>query len=97
MKQDSTLLPDKDPGLWEIARERASFKDHLGTYIVINVFFWLLWYFSADPITNNDLPWPVWSMLGWGIGLVFHWLEAYVYPESNAVEREYEKLKQQSK
>ena len=97
MKQYSTLPPDKDPHLWEIAQKRASFKNHLGTYIVMNAFFWVLWYFRGTHITNDGLPWPVWPMLGWGIGLVFHWLGAYVYPGSNAVEREYEKLKQQSK
>jgi 2TM domain len=97
MKQYSTLPPDKDPQLWEIAQKRASFKNHLGSYVVINAFFWILWYFRGAHITNDSLPWPVWPMLGWGIGLVFHYLGAYVYPKSNAVEREYEKLKQQSK
>jgi len=42
-----------------------------------------------------DWPWPVWPMIGWGIGLLFHFLGAYVYPKSNAVEREYEKLKKE--
>jgi hypothetical protein len=36
-------------------------------------------------------------MVGWGIGLFFHWMGAYVFPRENSVEREYEKLKQQGK
>ncbi|MER3498208.1 MAG: hypothetical protein C4308_05985 [Chitinophagaceae bacterium] len=30
-------------------------------------------------------------MGGWGIGLVFHYLSAYVFPQSNSIEKEYEK------
>jgi hypothetical protein len=33
--------------------------------------------------------------MGWGIGLVFHYLAAYVYPSENLVEKEYEKLKRE--
>jgi hypothetical protein len=32
-------------------------------------------------------------MLGWGIGVFFHYMGAYVYPKDNSVEREYQKLK----
>ena len=87
--------PDKDPKLWYIAQKRASFKYHAATYVVMNVFFWVLWYFNGHHYSNEGWPWPVWPMLGWGIGLFFHWLSAYVYPKENSVEREYEKLKKQ--
>jgi len=86
--------PDKDPRLWHIARRRASFKYHLGVYIVVNIFFWVLWYFAGEHTTDNGSPWPVWPMIGWGIGLLFHFLSAYVSPKADQVEREYEKLKQ---
>lgn len=87
--------PDKDPQLWEIAQKRASFKSHLATYVVINAFFWVLWYFTGEHKTHEGWPWPVWPAIGWGIGLAFHYVGAYVLPKSNSVEREYEKLKQQ--
>jgi hypothetical protein len=32
-------------------------------------------------------------MLGWGIGLLSHYIGAFVYPKEDAVQREYEKLK----
>jgi lipopolysaccharide export LptBFGC system permease protein LptF len=86
--------PDKDPQLWYIAQRRASFKYHLATYIIVNIFFWVLWYFSGS-YSPEGWPWPVWPMLGWGIGLFFHYLGAYVFPKENSVEREYEKLKKQ--
>ena len=95
MQQYSSPSQDKDPQLWHIAQRRASFKYHLSTYIVINAFFWILWYFTDESRTHRGWPWPVWPMLGWGIGLLFHYMGAYVYAKSNAVEREYEKLKRQ--
>lgn len=83
----------KDPRLWEIAQRRASFKYHLGAYVIVNCFLWLVWYLSGRHTTLNGWPWPIWPMAGWGIGLLFHFLGAYVYPKENAAEREYEKLK----
>jgi hypothetical protein len=89
--------PDKDPGLWQIARKRVAFKYHAATYIMINIFFWILWYFTGGQHTDEGWPWPVWPMFGWGIGLFFHWLSAYVLPGENSVEKEYEKLKNQQR
>lgn len=88
----------RDPHLWQIAQKRASFKNHLATYIVINIFFWVLWYFTNGRYDRSSgLPWPVWPMLGWGIGLLFHFIGAYVSTGNNTVEKEYEKLKNQNK
>ena len=84
----------RDPQLWEIAKRRTSFKTHLGTYIVVNGFLWAIWFFitSDNNVYTPRFPWPMWSTLGWGIGLLFHYLGAYVYPKQNSVEKEYEKL-----
>jgi len=86
----------RDPQLWEIAQRRASFKTHLITYLIINAFLWGLWYFNSSDSDGSGYPWPVWSTLGWGIGLAFHFAGAYVFPKANSVEREYEKLKTKS-
>lgn len=86
----------KEPGLWKIAKKRASFKKHFATYLIINGFFWLLWFFQGNPHNYNGVPWPVWPMLGWGIGLAFNYFHAY-HGDSNALaEKEYEKLKRES-
>jgi hypothetical protein len=91
----------KDPALWDIAQKRASFKRHLATYLVINAFLWVLWYFTgrhsaieidADDMHWNYFPWPLWTTIGWGIGLAFHFAGAYIYPHANTVEKEYQKL-----
>lgn len=86
----------KDPILWEIAQKRASFKNHAISYVIVNLFLWAVWYFTGNNShgnLGNHYPWPIWTTLGWGIGLGFHFAAAYVFPKSNSVEREYEKLK----
>src|ERR1043165_7427543 len=83
----------RDSHLWDIAKKRASFKNHLAIYLAINAFFWILWYLMGAKIHNGEgVPWPVWPMFGWGIGIVFHYIGAYVNYKNNAVEKEYEKL-----
>jgi hypothetical protein len=92
----------KDPGLWEIAQKRAAFKNHLITYIIINAFLWGIWFFTGNNHRDFDImgiwddrhyPWPIWTTLGWGIGIAFHFASAYIFPRSNSVESEYQKLK----
>jgi hypothetical protein len=93
------IIDGKDPELWRIAQKRAKFRKHLFTYIVINSFFWLLWLFSHRGMHfgyfDGGLPWPVWPMLGWGIGLAFNYFDAYHNPNSTLAEKEYEKLKRE--
>jgi hypothetical protein len=93
MENTSNTPNQKDPQLWELAQRRASFKYHLATYLIINIFFWILWYLNGRHTTHQGWPWPVWPMLGWGIGLAFHFLGAYVVPKDNLAEKEYQKLK----
>lgn len=82
----------KDPQLWHLAQRRASFKRHLTTYVIMNIFFWVLWYFTSEPGEREGLPWPVWPLLGWGIGLAFHYVSAYLATGEDTVEKEYQKL-----
>ena len=50
----------KDPELWEIAHKRATFKTHLMSYIIVNAFFWVLWYFTEERYDDNEyFPWPI--------------------------------------
>lgn len=80
---------NRDPKVWEMAQRRVSFKNHLAVYIIVNIFLWGIWYFYTD---DNGGYWPVYSTFGWGIGLAFHFLGAYVFPKENSVEREYDKM-----
>jgi len=82
---------DRDQQLWHLAKCRASFRRHLGAYIVIGGFLWAIWWFTLGP-REGVVPWPVWSTLGWGIVLAFQYMYTYVYPKGDAVMHEYEKL-----
>lgn len=86
---------EKDPRLWDIARRRAAFKRHLLVYLVMSVFFWVLWLLTGDGYHKGEIPWPVWPMFGWGIGIVFNYINAYNAVGNSGIEREYQKLKEQ--
>ena len=85
---------EKDAVLWELAKKRADFKKSLAIYIIVNLFLWALWYFTNDyDRRDNYIPWPIWPMLGWGIGIAFQYVGAYVTIKSLSIEKEYQKLK----
>ena len=89
-------IDEKDPTLWRKAQERAEFKQGLFTYLAVNGFFWLIWLFT-DGDYSSGIPWPLWSMLSWGIWVAFEYYEAYHGSENEMAEREYEKMKQDMK
>jgi len=95
--QIKTDSPDRDPQLWEIAKRRVSFRYHLFIYIIVNGFLWALWFFGKHDEGTSNYPWPIWSTMGWGIGLFFHFLGAFVFIKENGVEREYQRLLKEKK
>ena len=91
--QNDYQQPQRDPELWDLAKRRASFRVHAITYVVINVFLWVLWYVTTDSgNTGGKIPWAIYPTLGWGVGLLFHYLGAFVFERHNRVEDEYNKL-----
>jgi hypothetical protein len=38
---------EKDKELWKLAKKRVGFKRHLGTYLIVNVMFWCLWFMGG--------------------------------------------------
>jgi len=83
----------REQELWNLAKKRVGFKRHLATYIIINSFLWALWYFTDHNEEGYGVPWPIFPMLGWGIGLMFNFLGAYVFTKHDSVQKEYDKLK----
>ncbi len=96
MYNDQQITESKDPHLWDIAKKRASFKTHLTIYLIMSALFWALWYATGGTRRGEMLPWPVWPMFGWGIGVAFHYYGSYVSTKDTAVDREYEKLKREN-
>lgn len=84
----------QDEALWKIAKKRSAFKLILIIYIVINTFLVGLWYFTTGV---HSYFWPAWPMLGWGFGLVFQFVDAYMTHGIFSEEKEFEKLKRKAK
>ena len=90
--------PERDPFLWRQAKARVGFRMHLRTYLIVNVGLWLLWAVisitAREPHDGWLYPWPIWTTLGWGIGLAAHYFSVYHgASEKSMIEAEYEKLK----
>ncbi len=58
------------------AGAKLGFHIHLVTYITVNLFLIFINY-----NINPQCLWFKWPLLGWGIGLFFHWFAVYVGPK----------------
>ncbi|GAB3504185.1 hypothetical protein GCM10027341_34150 [Spirosoma knui] len=87
-----------DPILWKQAKARVGFRMHLRSYLIINAGLWLIWAvinFSIHDSTNHGFlfPWPIFSTIGWGIGLLSHYFAVYHRGNKKSmIEQEYQKL-----
>lgn len=77
-----------DSQLHELARKRVEFRRHLLVYFITNASLWIIWF-----LTGQGYPWPVWPLVGWGIGVIFHYIFDYHSSHFLSEEEEYEKLK----
>jgi hypothetical protein len=48
-------------------RAKREFRQHLGVYVIVNLALVGIW-----AATGADYFWPIWPILGWGIGILFH-------------------------
>lgn len=90
----SEILQDKQ--LRELAKsrliKRREFVAHLFAYVLVNAFLMAIWL-----ITGGGFFWPVFPILGWGIGLFFHGWDTFSAPLSEArIEREVARLRRSS-
>ena len=81
-----------DDMLWKIAKKRASFKWSFSVYVFVNAFLICVWYFTTGP---GNYFWPIWPMLGWGVGILFQYINAYQGNNVFTAAQEYERLKNQ--
>ena len=92
-------MENKDEQLWKIAKKRAEFKKGLFAYGVVIPFLWGIWWLTLGKYLHGNIinvtTWPVYVMLGWGLGLCFQYFNAYGAGSQDMVEREFEKLKRE--
>lgn len=77
--------------LWQLAKKRAAFKWSLACYVIVNALLVAIWFFTLG---IGGYFWPLWPMLGWGVGIAMQYVNAY-HTDIFSVTNEYNKLKQQ--
>lgn len=90
---DTNTQNTKDEALWRTAKERADFKRHLISYVLVNIVLWLIWVFTNFRVYDFDrIPWPAYVTFFWGIGLAVNFFSVYIMSRQSMEEREYQKL-----
>ena len=56
---------------------KKSFRIHLIFFLLGSPVIWLVWY-----LTDRTYMWPLWSTAAWAIGVLFHYLGAFVFKKS---------------
>jgi hypothetical protein len=85
--------PAEEPGLRERAkvrlRKKAEFRSHLLAYVLVNAFLVTIW-----AVTGASFFWPVFLIVGWGIGLAFHAWDIYQGPfTEEQIQREMQRMR----
>lgn len=87
------MLQNQDDILKKIARRRVEFRKNLYSYLVVNGFMWAIWWFTTGQWGVVGIPWPIWVMLGLGLGLLKQYYDAYQGISEDQIEKEFERLK----
>lgn len=53
---------------------QVGFKIHLIAFLLLTPAIWLVW-----SLTDATYPWPLWSTPAWAVGVLFHYLGAFVF------------------
>ena len=73
--------------------EKKGFYTHFAVYIAVNIMLVIIW-----SVTGAGFPWFVFPLVGWGIGILFHFLSVFVFSrtgdwEKREIEKEVERLR----
>lgn len=53
-------------------KDKRDFKNHAATYLIVNALLVVIW-----AVSGQGYFWPIWPILGWGIGLALNAWTAY--------------------
>ena len=88
-------MENNERELWVIAKRRAMFKRSLTVYFLVNSFLCAVWFLTSGRDGGNF--WPIWPILGWGLGIAIQYANAYTHTNIFSTEKEYEKLKNEKR
>ena len=66
-------------------KKRKEFYHHLVSYVSVNVFLLIL-----NLLTSPSALWFSFPMLGWGIGLLFHYVDVFGIPGFGMLDKDWE-------
>ena len=70
-------------------KAKSEFKAHLLAYVLVNALLIAIW-----AMTGAGFFWPIFPLLGWGIGMTFHAWDVYGRPPSeDKIRREMDRLR----
>ncbi len=55
-------------------KKRRDFRGHLLIYVSVNLFLVVIWAMTIGP---DGFFWPVFPIVGWGIGVLANWWDVY--------------------
>lgn len=75
----------------ERIHKRSDFKAHLLAYVLVNTFLVAIW-----AVTGAGFFWPVFPILGWGIGVAFNAWDVYrrPFPTEAQIQHEIDELRE---
>ncbi len=83
----------RNPNLLSIAKARVCFKKNLILYLFINALLTGIWFYSSYQSGYHIIFWPIWSIIWWGVGLIYQYIKAYHFnADIFSVDKEYKKL-----
>jgi len=65
-------------------KAKVGFYWHLASYVLVNGILVAIYLLSSLAAGEFYYFWPLWPMACWGIGLIFHYLAVYVFPDTPA-------------
>ncbi|MBA0045885.1 2TM domain-containing protein [Mycobacterium sp. NPDC050853] len=74
--EDEQRRLDRKRRDWIRQVNRAAFQIHAGTYVAVQILLVAIWALTWRFDHGTAYPWFVYPLLGWGIGLIAHYIVA---------------------
>lgn len=56
-------------------KRKRDFRNHVFVFVLVNASLWVIW-----AVTGAGFPWPIFPLLGWGIGVGAHAFDTFRRP-----------------